>query len=268
MNIQQVNLERNSEGKIELPEQFDEPVRPLLIARSVLALQLSKRVPYGAFPRAGTRVSAQVSRRRRKYRGSYGHGISRVPRKVMSRRGTQFNWQGAQAPGTVKGRRAHPAKAFKDWHKKINKKENRKAIRSALAATVTRDYVEKRGHLIPSEYPFVVNDKIATIEKTKSLKLTLHKLGFDSELNRTSKRKIRAGRGKTRGRKYVRKIGPLIVVAKLCALQKSAANIPGVEVILVNKLNAELLAPGAVPGRLTIFTASAIDKIRKSKLFT
>jgi len=267
MNLEQYNLEKNPEGKVELPEQFNEPIRPALIARSVIALQLSKRQPYGANPKAGTRVSAQVSRRRRKYRGSYGKGISRVPRKVLSRRGSQFFWQGALAPGTVKGRRAHPPKAYQLWFKKINKKENSKAIRSALAATMEKEFVKRRGHLIPEGYPFAVNDSIVAIDKTKLVKQTLEKLGFESELKRTTKKSVRAGRGKLRGRKYKRKTGLLIVVADSCALQKSAANIPGVDVALVDKLNAEQLAPGTVPGRLTLFTPAAISKIKNEKMF-
>ena len=84
-----------------------------LIKRAVLTLQNNKRQRYGANPEAGKKVSAALSKRRRKYRGSYGHGISRVPRKILSRRGTSMNWQGAFAPGTVGGRRAHPPKAEK-----------------------------------------------------------------------------------------------------------------------------------------------------------
>jgi len=267
MEIKILNLKKVSEGKIELPMQFNEFVRTDLIARSVIAFQLSKRQPYGAHPTAGERVSSQVSRRRRAYRGAYGKGISRVPRKVLSRRGSQMFWQGALAPGTVKGRRAHPPTVDQIWVKKINKKENSKSIRSALTATMQRTYVEKRGHIVPENYPFLVSDSITSLDKTKNVKQTLETLGFGAELKRTARKTIRAGRGKTRGRKYIRKIGPLIIVAERCALQKAAANIPGAEVVLVNKLNTELLAPGAVPGRLALFTPSAINKIKSENLF-
>jgi len=267
MNIELFNLEKNSEGKVELPAQFDEAISTSLIARAAITIQLNKRQPYGTDPKAGARSSAQVSRRRRKYRGSYGKGISRVPRKILSRSGMQFNWQGAVAPGTVKGRRAHPPKAYGIWLKKINKKENSKAIRSALAAAMAKDFVKNRGHIMPEGYPFVVNDSLTSIDKTKLVKQTLEKLGFKPELSRTTKKTIKAGRGKTRGRKYSRKVGPLIVVADKCPLQKSAANIPGVDVVLANELNADILAPGTIPGRLTLFTASSINKIKSEKLF-
>jgi large subunit ribosomal protein L4e len=39
----------------------------------------------------------------------------------------------------------------------------------------------------------------------------------------------------------------------------AARNLPGVDVVLVKDLNVELLAPGAKPGRLTVFTKSAIE---------
>ena len=43
--------------------------------------------------------------------------------------------------------------------------------------------------------------------------------------------------------------------------------IPGVDVVNVKYLNAEILAPSIKPGRLTIFTEAAIEKIAKEKLF-
>ena len=36
----------------------------------------------------------------------------------------------------------------------------------------------------------------------------------------------------------------------------------------MNELNAELLAPGTAPGRLTLYTQAAIAKLEKEKLFT
>ena len=48
----------------------------------------------------------------------------------------------------------------------------------------------------------------------------------------------------------------------------SASNIPGVEVVEVHSLNAELLAPGCDLARLTIYTKESIEKIEKEQLFT
>ena len=54
----------------------------------------------------------------------------------------------------------------------------------------------------------------------------------------------------------------LIVVAEDRGIIKGARNLPGVDVVLVKNLNAELLAPGGVPGRLTLWSCSAIESLR------
>jgi len=108
-----LDLESKEQGKIKLPEQFQEDIRPDLLKRAFLAIMSHLRQGYGTAPDAGKRQSVEISKQRHDYRGSYGHGISRVPRKIMSRRGTRMNWQGAFAPGTVGGRQAHPPKIRK-----------------------------------------------------------------------------------------------------------------------------------------------------------
>jgi large subunit ribosomal protein L4e len=268
MKVKIIDAVKGNIGEVELPTQFSEEFRPALIARAVLAVQSSKIQAYGADPRAGKKYSAKLSRRRRDFKTPYGRGVSRIPRKTMSRSGTQFNWQGALAPGTVGGRQAHPPKANRVWTKAINKKERRKAIRSALSATMVSDIVKKRGHKIPDNYPFITSSEFEGVDKTKSVMDSLKKLGFDKELARISKRTIRAGKGKARGRRYKSKTGPLIVVSKSdCKLMKSAKNLMGIDVVAVNKLNAEILAPGTLSGRFTLFTAASIEKLSKDKLF-
>ncbi|MBT4540310.1 50S ribosomal protein L4 [Candidatus Woesearchaeota archaeon] len=267
MDLAIYNLTKTETNRKKVPEQFSELIRPDIIKKAVFAIRSHKRQPYGASPEAGKRHSTNISRRRNNYKTSYGHGISRVPRKILSHRGERFNWVGAFAPGTVGGRRAHPPKADKIWDEKINKKERRKAIRSALAATLVPQLVEERGHKIPKEYPFFIENKFESLDKTSDVKKTLEKLGFEDELKRSSVKKIRAGKGKMRGRKYKKRKGPLLVVSEDCKLLKSASNIPGVDVVVINKVNAELLAPGTQAGRLTLFTEAAIDKIEKENLF-
>ena len=267
MKLQILNQDLNKKGEKELPQQFNEEYRPDLISRAVHALHSSKRQRYGASPEAGMRSASKVSKRRRKYRGCYGFGISRVNRKILSRRGTRMFWVGAFSPQTVGGRRSHPPKAEKVFEQKINTKERRKAIRSAMAATVSKDLVTSRGHSVPENYPFIIDSAIEQLNKTKDIKEALLKLGFKDELERTLIRKVRAGIGKLRGRKYKTKKGPLIVTSKECELSKSARNISGLDVCKVNNLNAELLAPGAVPGRLTIYTEDSLKVFDDKSLF-
>jgi large subunit ribosomal protein L4e len=251
----------------KLPAQFREVVRPDLIRRAVHASQSQRRQRYGTDPRAGKKVAADLSKRRRKYRGSYGHGISRVHRKIMSRRGRHFGWQGALAPQTVGGMRAHPPKVERNWGRKINIKERRKAIRSAMAATLFADIVKERGHHVPEQYPFVAENAIEALSKTTEVRKVLAGWGFSTELDRSSQKKVRSGKGKRRGRKYKTKTGPLFVVSKNCPLSKSARNLGGVHVVTVKNLNTELLAPGGHAGRATIFTQSAIEQLQKENLF-
>lgn len=262
-----LSLDGKKVKSVELPGQFDEEYRPDLIRRAVLSVQSRTRQKYGAKKGAGMRHAAKVSRRRRKYRGSYGKGISRVPRKVMSHRGSQFNWVGANVSGMVGGRRAHPPKAEKEWGQKINIKERRKAIRSAIAATALKDVVVKRGHKA-EHVPLVIESRFEDLKKTQEVEGVLNSIGLAREMERTKEKKVRAGKGKARGRKYKRKIGPLLVVSKKCPLSSSAINIEGVDTVVVDSLNAEVLAPGTEPGRLTVWTEKALERLEKEKLFT
>ena len=200
MKVSIYNNAKSETGKAELPAQFNEKVRPDLIKRAVMVINANTRQPYGAKFRAGLRAQGKLSRRRKDYKASYGIGISRVPRKIMSRRGTRMNWVGAVAPGTIKGRRAHPPKAEKLYDRKMNKKERRMAIRSAISATVQRGLVEERGHRIPADYPFIIDSAFEDISKTKEFVDALVKLGFAEELERIAERKVRHGKGKMRGR--------------------------------------------------------------------
>ena len=267
MQISILSKDAQAVGKIALPAQFAETVRPDIIKRAVEVIWANTRQPYGTDPQAGKRAVAKLSRRRRDYRGSYGHGISRVPRKIMSHNGTQFNWVGAFAPSTVKGFRAHPPKAGRNWKLKINHQEKQKAIRSALAATIISAWVSGRNHKAPKEYPFALTSDIEDMAKTKDLYAFLVKIGLEQELDRAAQKSIRSGKGKNRGRPYKKRKGPLLVVSGTCALAKAGKSIPGVDIIPVHRLNTSLLAPGAVPGRLTLFTEKALNILAKEKLF-
>lgn len=261
--------QKKSETKaVTLPAQFNESVRPDLIKRAVLAIQANRRQRYGAKPGAGMGYSSFLSKRRHNYKGTYGIGQSRTPRKVLNRRGTRFYFVGATAPQTVGGREAHPPKATKSWTQKINAKERQKAIRSALAATMDAELVSKRGHKVPKDFPFALDTSFEDISKTKEIYTILEQFGFSEELERASHRSIRAGAGKRRGRKYKTKKSFLFVVSKDCPLLKAATNLNGVDVVPVHALNAELLAPGSDVGRLTLFTDQALDLLEQHKMFS
>jgi len=268
MKVHLFSVDGKQVSEIELPAQFNEPVRPDLIQRVVLAIQSHQHQPYGNDPRAGAKQGRAWPKRRHKHGGTYGKGISRVARKALWHRGGQFGWVGAIGAQTVKGVKAFPPKVEKIFAEKINEKEKRKSTRSAIAATAVRDLVFAK-HIVGNIklFPIVVENSFENFKKTKEVIISLEKLGLEKELARVLEKKVRAGKGHNRGRKYKKKVGPLIVVSKECAVTKAAANIPGVDVVQIKHLNAELLAPGAKPARLTIWTQAALDVMKKENLF-
>jgi large subunit ribosomal protein L4e len=239
--------------RIKLPEVFNTPLRPDVIKKTVLSLQSHRYQPQGRDPLAGKRTTAES-------RGT-GLGLSRMPRV----KGSLYRkaGQAALAPGTVGGRQPHPPKASKRIYKRLNKKERRLAIRSAIAATAKKEVVLRRGHnaLDVPYFPFVVSDSFQRIKKSNEIKDFFEKTGFWSDVERIKNRRIRAGKGSMRGRKKKKGSGPLIVVSKDEGIEKAARNHPGVDIVTVDRLNAEILAPGTHPGRLTIWTESALKSL-------
>jgi len=246
------DLEGKPIGKISLPPIFGTPSRPDVIKRAVLAMQSNRFQPQGRDPMAGKRTTAES-------RG-VNLGISRISR-VKGPVG-----RAALAPGTVGGRAAHPPTSEKRLVKRIPKKEKRLALWSAVAATASKEAVASRGHPIDDVpgIPLIVIDDLEKLKKTKEVEETLIHLGVLSDIYRVKEsRKIRAGKGKHRGRKIKQAVGPLVVVAENKGILDAAKNIPGVDVVTVNNLNAEILAPGAHPGRLTIWTRNAVERLNE-----
>jgi len=264
------------EGDIELPVQFSEEYRPDLIKKAFLVQQSHSLTPYGTTDYAGMRHSTRWAKARQtRWRTTYNWGISRSPRKIMARIGGGFlnvmrfhTFRGAEASFAVGGRKAHPPKSIKVISKKINTRERKKAIRSAISATVMPEIVKKRGHKIGDKaLPLIVSAEFEKVGKTKEIVAFLRTIGLGDELLRAAVKKVRAGKGKWRGRKYKKRKGPLFVVSSDCELMKSARNIPGCDAVIVNKLNVGLLAPGAMPGRLVIWTETSINKMKEENLF-
>jgi large subunit ribosomal protein L4e len=268
MKVNLYSVTGTKKGSVELPKQFEEPVRKDIIKRAVFAIQSHNYQPYGSDPRAGTKQGEAMPKRRKKYKTTYGHGISRVKRKITWRRGRSMGWVGAFVANAIGGRKAFPPLAWKKLTEKINKKERRKAIRSALGAAAVKELVSSRHAIGKLDiFPLVVENKIETLNKTKDVLQTLSKLGLNEELERVEGKKVRAGKGTMRNRKYRKKKGPLLVVSETCSTLKSAKNIPGIDIVEVKKLNTELLAPGTQPGRLTVFSENSLKKMKEEGLF-
>lgn len=252
------DLDGNVLKEIKLPKIFSTRYRPDIIQRAVLSIWSKRRQPYGTNVLAGKRTSAHYHGLRRYRFTMMNREMARMAR-IHGKGSGYLAYRARFVPQAVKGRRAHPPKVEKIWLKKINKKENLLAIRSAIAATANIDLVKKR-HRYDGEVPIVIEDSIEDLKKTKDVKNILEKIVKD-DLERCKIKKVRAGKGKLRGRRYRKKIGPLIIVSKDCNLMKAARNLAGVDVIKYDMLDAELLAPGAQAGRLTIFTESVLNKL-------
>jgi large subunit ribosomal protein L4e len=260
MKVDVFDLQGQPKGKINLPEVFRELVREDLIHRAVLAATSKRRQPYGTNVMAGKRTSAHYHGYRRHRWTMMSREMARLPR-IHGKVSPHLMWRPRFAPQVKGGRLAHPPKVEKIWEEKINKKERQKAIRSAIAATANRELVSKRGHKFEKELPIVVEDSVQAINKTKELVAFLQRIGLEKELERIKERKVRAGKGKMRGRRYKKRKGPLIIITDDKGIGKAARNIPGIDVCRVENLSAEALAPGTQPGRLAIFTKSAIEKL-------
>ena len=239
-------------GTVEVPAAFTTPYRPDIIKKAVLAAAANGRQPYGPGARSGMR-----------------HAVSFRGKGTGSARNQRIHGLGkaGESPNNVSGRRAHPPVPERIWAQKINKKEAKIARASALAATGCADCVKARGHQFDDSvsFPIVVEDALNEVKATSEVIEILEKIGVGYDLDRAKDgRKIRAGRGTMRNRKYRTPVSVLIVVAddeRNAPIFKSAANIPGVTVEEVKTINTSILAPGGDAGRLTVYTKAAIDAI-------
>jgi large subunit ribosomal protein L4e len=254
--INVLGLDGNEKELIDLPKVFSIMPRFDLIKRAVISTEAAQKQPQGRDPLAGKRNTAEG--------WGTGFAAARVPRLKGS--GYPNARNAGFAPMVVGGRQTHPPRSEKITIKKINKKEKYIALLSAISATEKRELVIRRGHKVEklSVLPIVIDDKLQTIKKTSQIIDILDKLGLKAELDRVKDSvTIRAGKGKRRGRKYKKRKGPLIVIKDNFGIYKAARNIPGLDIINIDNINCNVLAPGTHCGRLTIWTQSAFNSLNK-----
>lgn len=247
------NLKGEKARSITLPDVFSSPLRADLIRKDVLAIRAGRRQPYGPNRRSGMRHSVEW--------WGKGRGVSRVTRlKGQSR--------GAQSPGTVGGRPCNPPRPERIYEKKINHKERLRARAAALGAVMHPEIVMKRGHRYKEglTLPVVLEDDFEKVETTQDVIKVLQKVGVYDDVARAWHGKhVRAGVGKMRGRRFRMPTSLLIVVSRKDGIERGARNLAGVDIVTPRQLNTELLAPGGDPGRLSVFTESAIEELRRWK---
>ncbi|CAM9705958.1 unnamed protein product [Chrysoparadoxa australica] len=241
-------------GSSALPCLFRAPIRPDIVNFVHTNMAKNKRQAYAVSVKAGHQTSAE----------SWGTGraVSRIPR--VQGGGTQRAGQGAFGNMCRGGRMFAPTKTWRRWHRHVNVNQRRYAVASALAASAVPALVMARGHKIDEvpELPLVVESSVQGLTKTKAALALLNKLGGGVDVAKAGdSKKIRAGKGKMRNRRYVMRRGPLVIYDKSEGIVKAFQNLPGVELACVDRLNLLQLAPGGHMGRFIVWTQAAFDKL-------
>nr|AJS12988.1 50S ribosomal protein L4P, large subunit ribosomal protein L4e [uncultured archaeon] len=237
---------------------FEAPIREDIVAK-VLETK-KKQQPYSPSPVAGKQHSAKglIVHARHVWRSGYGRGQSRVPRKIFSRRGSQFVWHAAEVPQARGGMRAHPPKITQFTRNlKINKKEMEIAFASAIAATASEKYLLKKYSTLEKldkKVPFIVPSDITKLKIKQMLEELKTLLGNLYEVA-IKEKSIRAGKGKLRGRKHKSNAGMIFVVGKDEKLKTGLF-----DVRKANELGVVDLASGGL-GRVTVYTENAIKEL-------
>eukprot|EP00388_Colpodella_angusta_P011787 GDKJ01030060.1.p1 GENE.GDKJ01030060.1~~GDKJ01030060.1.p1 ORF type:complete len:380 (+),score=119.39 GDKJ01030060.1:1-1140(+) len=248
-------LSENQETtQVRLPAVFSAPIRPDLVRIVHTNMNKNRRQAHGVAANAGYQSSAE----------SWGTGraVARIPR--VSGGGTHRAGQGAFGNQCRGGGMFNPLKTWRRWHRHTNKTAKRHAVAAALAASAVPAVVMARGHKIDAvkEIPLVLPNSVESITKTKQAVEILSKIGAIADVQKAKDSKhIRCGVGKTRGRRYVARKGPLVVYGEDNGIVKAVRNLPGVEVACVDRLNLLQLAPGGSLGRFVIFTEGAFRKL-------
>ena len=259
MKITTYTTSGTKEGEIELPIIFSTPFRRELIHKAWTNITSHKFQPQGRHPTAGQDVVADSND------PPTGQGVSRVARAQGGGGGRQG--QGAEVASTRGGRQAHPPIVAKVIYKKLNKKENKLALCSAIAATASKDLIELRGHKIEGieTFPIIVSDDIESVSKANDISKILESLKLTQDVDRLETRKARSGQSRLRGRS--KKVGKsvLFVTKDASNVTKAIGTLPGVDARNVKDLSVLDLAPGSDPSRLTVYSKSAIEEIGKIK---
>lgn len=258
MKAQVFSVDGKALREVELPLQFSLDVRMDLISRAAIADQTTHYQPKGNDPRAGFETSARYRGRKEDFGSGKNKGTAIRPREVLPK-GRLGKVK--RIPSAVKGHRAHPPHVNKVLIEKMNRKEYRAALLSAIAATGHKGVVESRGHKVSGALPIVIDNSFEAVGKTKQAYAALTLLIKD-DLARADYGKPRSGVRARKGGKVYPK-SAIIAVSKDSPLIKAARNIPGVDVVSVSKLSVEQLAPGAKAGRLAIYTEAALAEISK-----
>ena len=248
------SLSGEKSGETTLPAVMSAPIRTDIVQFVHTNMNKNSRQAYAVNIYAGKMPSAS----------SWGTGraVARIPR--VGGGGTSRSGQGAFGNMCRGGRMFAPTKTWRKWHRKINVTQKRYAVASALAASAVPALVMARGHKIDEvpEIPLVVDNSIESSKKTSAAKDILAALGAIDDVNKAAEsKKIRAGKGKARNRRYTLRRGPLVIYNTNDGVEQAFRNLPGVELCCVSRLNLLQLAPGGHMGRFCIWSQAALDAL-------
>jgi large subunit ribosomal protein L4e len=248
------SLSGDKSGETTLPAVMMAPLRPDVVQFVHTNMNKNKRQAYAVSIRAGKQVSAS----------SWGTGraVARIPR--VGGGGTSRSGQGAFGNMCRGGRMFAPTKTWRKWHKKININQKRYAVASALAASAIPALVMARGHKIDEvpEVPLVLDTDVESTKKTSVAKDILNAVGAMDDVEKAGdSKKIRAGKGKMRNRRYTMRRGPLVIYSANDGIEQAFRNLPGVEMCCVDRLNLLQLAPGGHMGRFCVWSQAALEKL-------
>ena len=139
-----------------------------------------------------------------------------------------------------------------------------------MAASAVPALLLACGHQVSTvpEVPLVINSEVfagAAIARTSAALGLLKAVGAAADIEKVKKsRKLRAGKGKLRGRRHRQRRGPMVVYDPEVdgkELARAFRNIAGVETCSVFALNLLQLAPGGHLGRFIIWTSSAFKAL-------
>lgn len=237
------SLEGKVLKQIDVPDFFKSPGRDDLVKRAVLSEETKEKQPKGNFRFAGLETSARYRGRKEDFGTVKNKGIPHLPHEVLPK--GQIG-KVKRVPHAVKGRRAHPPKPQKNIIEEINAKEYQKALVAALSMSANSDLVSKRmNSKFEIALPAILDNKLESLSKTKDVLKVFVALKLDKFVEKSKKLGSKA---------------PLIVVSDGKIL-KAASNLAGVDVVRVRDLQVKDLAPGAHPGRLTLFSEAALPEL-------
>ncbi|EFQ29861.1 ribosomal protein L4/L1 family protein [Colletotrichum graminicola M1.001] len=279
-----------------LPAVFLSPIRPDIVQEVHKGMAKNKRQPYSVSEKAGHQTSAES--------WGTGNERDSFPIEsclrlleddnttLRLRRGT--NELPLRAPALLplpppnplrpcgrkissafgnmcrSGRMFAPTKTWRKWHVKVNQGQKRYATVSAIAASGVAPLLQARGHQISNvpEVPLVVDSALfenAAVARTAAAVSLLKTVGAADDVEKVKKsKKLRAGKGKLRGRRFRQRRGPLVIYDPEVdgkELVTAFRNVPGVETSPVTSLNLLQLAPGGHLGRFVVWTSAAFKSL-------